>query len=105
MTDIKSADDVLAFWTEAGPEKWYKKDDDFDRAIRESFLATYEAAIEGRLSAWQKEPRSALAHRSVGSGDSRSIDQMSGLRGTPCSATAGSDRHDGQPAQRFNTCA
>lgn len=61
MTDIKSADDVLAFWTEAGPEKWYKKDEDFDRTIRDTFLATYEAAAAGRLSPWEKEPDSALA--------------------------------------------
>jgi len=61
MTAIKSADDVLAFWTEAGPEKWYKKDEDFDRTIRDTFLATYEAAAAGRLSPWEKEPDSALA--------------------------------------------
>lgn len=61
MTDIKSADDVLAFWTEAGPDKWYKKDDAFDCAIRDNFLATYEAAADGRLSSWASEPDSALA--------------------------------------------
>ena len=37
MTNIKSADDVLAFWKEAGPDKWYKKDDAFDGAIRDNF--------------------------------------------------------------------
>lgn len=61
MTTIKTAEDVLVFWTEAGPEKWYKKDDAFDRAIRDNFLATYEAAAEGRLSSWESEPESALA--------------------------------------------
>jgi uncharacterized protein (DUF924 family) len=61
MTDIKSADDVLAFWTKAGPDNWYKKDDAFDAAIRDSFLSTYEAAADGRLSDWQKTPSSALA--------------------------------------------
>ena len=61
MTDIKTADDVLAFWTEAGPDKWYNKDDAFDRAIRDNFLATYEAAAAGRLSPWENAPESALA--------------------------------------------
>jgi uncharacterized protein (DUF924 family) len=61
MTDVKSAVDVLAFWTEAGPDKWYTKDDAFDRAIYDNFLATYEAAAEGRLSHWQSAPDSALA--------------------------------------------
>jgi uncharacterized protein (DUF924 family) len=61
MPPIKSADDVFAFWTKAGPDKWYKKDDDFDRTIHDNFLATYEVAAEGRLSPWQNEPASALA--------------------------------------------
>jgi uncharacterized protein (DUF924 family) len=61
MTDINSADDVLAFWIKAGPEKWYKKDDAFDAAIRDNFLATYEAAAAGRLSAWEGSAESALA--------------------------------------------
>lgn len=61
MPPIKSADDVLTVWTKAGPDKWYKKDDGFDRTIRDNFLATYEAAAEGRLSPWQNEPASALA--------------------------------------------
>jgi uncharacterized protein (DUF924 family) len=61
MTTIKTDDDVLAFWKQAGPDKWYKKDDAFDQAIRDNFLATYEAAAEGRLSAWQSSADSALA--------------------------------------------
>jgi uncharacterized protein (DUF924 family) len=61
MTAIKSADDVLAFWKQAGPEKWYEKDDAFDQTIRDNFLTTYEAAAAGRLSPWEKEPASALA--------------------------------------------
>jgi len=61
MTDIKSPEDVLAFWIKAGPEKWYQKDEAFDRSIRDSFLTTYEAAAEGRLSAWERTPDSALA--------------------------------------------
>ncbi|MFN3347755.1 DUF924 family protein [Pseudorhodoplanes sp.] len=61
MSDLKSAAEVLAFWKEAGPDKWYKKDEAFDRAIRDNFLATYEAAAESRLSSWEKEPDTALA--------------------------------------------
>jgi uncharacterized protein (DUF924 family) len=61
MTPITSPDDILAFWTEAGPDKWYKKDEAFDAAIRDNFLSIYEAAADGRLSAWQDTPESALA--------------------------------------------
>jgi uncharacterized protein (DUF924 family) len=58
---MKSADDVLAFWTEAGSDKWFSKDDAFDSAIRETFLATYEAAAAGRLAGWEETPNGALA--------------------------------------------
>jgi len=61
MTGIKTASDVLAFWTKAGPDKWYVKDADFDRAIRDDFLATYEAAAAGQLSSWTHDPESTLA--------------------------------------------
>ena len=61
MTDVRPADEVLAFWKEAGPDKWYKKDDAFDRDVRDTFLSTYEAAAEGRLTPWENEPDSALA--------------------------------------------
>jgi uncharacterized protein (DUF924 family) len=61
MTEVKSASDVLAFWTKAGPDKWYTKDDAFDRAIRDNFLATHEAAAAGRLNPWENEADSALA--------------------------------------------
>jgi uncharacterized protein (DUF924 family) len=26
--------DVVAFWTQAGPDRWFKKDDAFDAAIQ-----------------------------------------------------------------------
>ena len=53
--------EVLAFWRAAGPDKWFEKDDAFDREIRERFLDTYTAATAGRLAAWEEEPESALA--------------------------------------------
>jgi long-chain acyl-CoA synthetase len=52
---------VLDFWFGLDPEKWYKKDDAFDAAIREQFLATYEAAAGGQLSDWEQTPESTLA--------------------------------------------
>ena len=61
MSAVASAADVLAFWRAAGEDKWFEKDDAFDRAIRDRFLATYEAAAKGRLSDWEKTPDGALA--------------------------------------------
>jgi uncharacterized protein (DUF924 family) len=60
-TDIATAADVLTFWRAAGPEKWFKKDDGFDAAIRQRFLATYEAAAAGGLADWAENAEGALA--------------------------------------------
>ena len=59
-TDADPAD-VLAFWLEAGPERWFKKDDTFDAEVRRRFLATHEAAAAGKLSHWADTPGGALA--------------------------------------------
>jgi uncharacterized protein (DUF924 family) len=48
MTDtLANAKDVVTFWREAGPERWFKKDDAFDTEIKRRFLPTYEAAAAG----------------------------------------------------------
>jgi uncharacterized protein (DUF924 family) len=52
---------VLAFWREAGPKTWFKKDAAFDAAITARFLATWHAAAAGRLTAWEGTAESALA--------------------------------------------
>jgi uncharacterized protein (DUF924 family) len=53
--------DVLAFWRAAGPPKWFKKDAAFDAEITARFLATYERAARGDLSAWEATAEGALA--------------------------------------------
>ena len=58
---IASPETILAFWREAGPDKWFTRDDAFDADIREKFLATYEAAAAGKLSAWEATADGALA--------------------------------------------
>lgn len=52
---------ILAFWREAGPDRWFTKDAAFDAAIRERFLAAYENAAKGGLAAWQATDDGALA--------------------------------------------
>lgn len=61
MTDPISPQSVVAFWTDAGPQKWFAKDDAFDRDIRDRFLVTHEAAAQGRLSDWENNAEDALA--------------------------------------------
>ena len=58
---IASAETVLAFWRAAGPDKWFKKNTEFDAAIRENFLATHEAAANGELASWEVTPEGAYA--------------------------------------------
>jgi uncharacterized protein (DUF924 family) len=56
-----TADDVVAFWRQAGPSMWFAKDADFDRRFREAFLQTYESAARGDLDDWLATPEGALA--------------------------------------------
>ena len=58
---IASPDDVVGFWQSAGPKRWYKKDPTFDAEILARFLAAYEAAAAGKLSAWEATANGALA--------------------------------------------
>ena len=52
---------ILDFWREAGPEKWFAKDDAFDALIRRRFLAEVEAAARGELSDWEATPEGVYA--------------------------------------------
>jgi len=61
MQRLATPDEVLAFWREAGPEKWFSKDEAFDQACRDRFMATYEAAARGDLNEWELTPEGALA--------------------------------------------
>lgn len=62
MTDERiSPLDVLDFWWQAGPAKWFARDDGFDAGIRERFMAAVEAAKAGRLDTWEATPHGALA--------------------------------------------
>ena len=58
---ITSSDAVLAFWREAGPDKWFTKDTAFDDAIKSRFLAIYEAAAAGQITDWERTAEGALA--------------------------------------------
>lgn len=54
--------DILDFWfEEAGPDKWYVKNPDFDREITDRFLGQYAQAAAGKLDAWMDTPEGALA--------------------------------------------
>ncbi len=58
---VASAAEVVTFWQAAGPDRWFTKDDVFDKQIRERFFDTYEAAAAGKLSDWEQSAQGALA--------------------------------------------
>jgi len=58
---VVSAADVVSFWQEAGPERWFNKNAAFDKEIRERFFDTYEAAAAGKLPDWEQSAQGALA--------------------------------------------
>jgi len=52
---------ILAFWREAGPEKWFKKDPAFDQAIAARYGSAVEQAMTGALDHWSETPTGSLA--------------------------------------------
>ena len=61
MTAGTTPAEIVTFWREAGPDKWFEPDREFDLTIRSRFFAVYEAAAGGRLAAWQESREGALA--------------------------------------------
>jgi len=59
-TDITPSD-VVAFWKEAGPSKWFAKDDAFDAEFRRRFEAAHFAAARRELDRWSDSAEGALA--------------------------------------------
>jgi uncharacterized protein (DUF924 family) len=55
------ASEVVGFWGEAGPSRWFAKDADFDRRFRERFIDLYEAAARGELTEWARTAEGAMA--------------------------------------------
>jgi uncharacterized protein (DUF924 family) len=53
--------EILAFWRNAGRERWYKRDDAFDAEVRSRFLDLWRKAAAGELSCWETTDEGALA--------------------------------------------
>ena len=53
--------DILAFWRDAGPKRWYTSDEAFDAEVRRRFLGLWQRAAAGELSSWQGSDDGALA--------------------------------------------
>jgi uncharacterized protein (DUF924 family) len=61
MTAVATPAEIVSFWRDAGPDKWFEKDEAFDREIITRFLTTHEAASRCELAFWQENAEGALA--------------------------------------------
>jgi uncharacterized protein (DUF924 family) len=102
MTATVSPSDIIAFWSEAGPDLWFAKDDGFDRQFAELFLRAHESAARGELDHWQRTPGGALAlillldqfPRNVFRGTARMYaSDAAALKIAEAALAAGRDRH------------
>ncbi|MDG2529656.1 DUF924 family protein [Caulobacter endophyticus] len=53
--------DILGFWTQAGPKQWFDKNRAFDEAIRLKYEPTHHAAARGDYDSWVETPEGSLA--------------------------------------------
>ncbi|SEQ64334.1 Uncharacterized conserved protein, DUF924 family [Faunimonas pinastri] len=56
-----SLSEIVAFWNEAGAERWFAKDDLFDATLRERFEASHRMAAAADLTEWQGPAEEGLA--------------------------------------------
>jgi uncharacterized protein (DUF924 family) len=102
--------DVLAFWTEAGPDKWFGYDAGFDAEIRDRFGRAVEAARRGAYDDWAETAEGALAllilldqfPRNLFRGSAEAYASDEKARAVACQAIArGFDEAYRPPLQRF----
>jgi uncharacterized protein (DUF924 family) len=53
--------DIVAFWRDAGPKRWYTPDEAFDAEVGRRFLGLWQKAAAGELSSWETSDDGALA--------------------------------------------
>ena len=58
---VATPNDIVGFWRQAGPAKWYARNTAFDEAIRLKFEPTHHAAARGEYDGWAATPEGALA--------------------------------------------
>ncbi len=61
MLPSTDAIEVTRFWREAGPDRWFKKDADFDASFHDRFRDLHFAAARQELAGWLNAAESALA--------------------------------------------
>ena len=56
-----SPQDVLDFWFKEAAGKWFVKDEQFDKTIRDRFLDTYTRIVRRETKSWSEIPEGRLA--------------------------------------------
>ncbi|WP_116082512.1 DUF924 family protein [Tropicimonas sp. IMCC34011] len=108
---VATPEEVRTFWVdEVGPEGWYTKSDALDRTIRERFMATWEAARDGRLFRWNGTTPGSLAllivldqfPRNMFRDDGRAYSTDGAARAVSrCALSRGRDMEVDVPARQF----
>ena len=55
-----TAQEVVEFWREAGPQRWFSRSDAFDRECATRFLAAHHCAARRELESWMSHASGAL---------------------------------------------
>lgn len=58
---IATSAEIVTFWKNAGPEKWFAKDALFDKEFHDRFREAHFAAASRELDDWLKNAESALS--------------------------------------------
>lgn len=56
-----SIDEVIAFWKDAGPGRWFTKNHEFDHRFRDCFLDMHLTAARREFDDWLNTPSGTLA--------------------------------------------
>ncbi|QXH65358.1 DUF924 family protein [Pseudomonas asgharzadehiana] len=58
---MQTVQSVIDFWKNAGPKRWFAKDDAFDARFRDTFYSTHLQAARRELESWLGSAEGALA--------------------------------------------
>ena len=58
---MNPAEEIVAFWRDAGPGHWFARDESFDREIATRFSAAHHRAARRELDDWAESSEGSLA--------------------------------------------
>ncbi|MGJ7510938.1 DUF924 family protein [Variovorax sp. GT1P44] len=61
MKTLPSAPEIVEFWRDAGPKRWFARSAAFDAEFKSRFEAAHHAAATGALDPWAGDAEGALA--------------------------------------------